>query len=197
MCDAQVKGSADYRALPFGGGIAPKVLPEAQRDRRQLEAAAPGAAVLHVRVAVAHCKNIARRPTRAPRQWFQAAISTSTLVATGAWRWRTATRAATNPKSAITPAISNAELNPAVSALLIAAWVGRPSASWFRDTLAATVPMIAMPSEPPSWRPTLSRAEARPDSVGLTAEMAVALVETNAMPRPIASTTSGPNTSAK
>src|SRR5258706_15721374 len=108
------------------------------------------------------------------------------IAAAGAPRWRTAISAATNPKIANRPATSNAELNPAVRALVIAAWGGRPSASWFRDTLAATVPMIAMPSEPPSWRPTLSRAEARPDPLGVTAQMAVALAENKATPRPMA-----------
>ena len=55
--------------------------------------------------------------------------------------------------------------------------------------------MIAMPSEPPSWRPTFRRADAKPDSLGWTPEMAVTLVDTNAMPRPIARTTNGPRTS--
>src|SRR5258706_11565858 len=94
------------------------------------------------------------RPRGRPFQLMSAyaAISISGLMIAGAGasRWRTATSAATNPRIANRPATSKAELNPAVSALLIAARVGRPSASWFRDTFAATLPMIAMPNDPPS-----------------------------------------------
>src|SRR2546430_16610548 len=58
------------------------------------------------------------------------------------------------------------------------------------------VPITAMPIEPPSCRPTLSTAEASPDSLGLTPEIATKLVETKTRPRPTASTTSGPSTEA-
>ena len=60
----------------------------------------------------------------------------------------------------------------------------------------ASVPISAIPIEPPSWRPTLSTADTMPDSSGRTCAIAVMLVETKTWPRPRASTTSGPSTDA-
>ena len=51
--DPQVERTADDRALALQRDVAAKVLPQAERDRRQLEPAAAAAAVLHARVAVA------------------------------------------------------------------------------------------------------------------------------------------------
>ncbi len=91
-------------------------------------------------------------------------------------------------------AISNAMAYPAVSPLLRAARVRGPFRNWLVVTVAATVPSTAMPSEPPSCRPTFSSAEAIPDSSAVTPEIAVMLVDTKTPPRPMARTTSGPST---
>src|SRR5437667_9709207 len=51
--DPEVECPADDRALALQRDVAAKVLPQAERDGRQLEPAAAAAAVLHSRVAVA------------------------------------------------------------------------------------------------------------------------------------------------
>src|SRR6266850_1258413 len=53
MRDPELEGPQDGRALPIERSIVAEVLPQAQRDRRQLQPAAPAAAVLHSLVSVA------------------------------------------------------------------------------------------------------------------------------------------------
>src|SRR4029077_16128272 len=50
--DAEVEGAAQDRPARLDGALVPEVPPEPERDRRQLQAAAPAAVVGHVLVAV-------------------------------------------------------------------------------------------------------------------------------------------------
>ena len=52
MRDAEVEGAAHDRAAVLERPVVAEVLPEAERDRGQLQAAAPAAAVRHAVVAV-------------------------------------------------------------------------------------------------------------------------------------------------
>src|SRR6266850_7232702 len=53
MRDPELECPQDGRALPIERSVVAEVLPQAQRNRRQLEPAAPAAAVLHSLVSVA------------------------------------------------------------------------------------------------------------------------------------------------
>ncbi len=72
MCDALIEGAQHHVACTFEGHAAAEVLPQAERDARQVQAAAAAADVRHFLVAVGvgevHCISLLQKTTTESRE---------------------------------------------------------------------------------------------------------------------------------
>ena len=78
MRDAAVEGAADDLTTGVERPVAAEVVPEAQRDRRQQQAAAPRASVLHPFVAVC-CRHICHAELQSVRMTVVLPVKNRTL----------------------------------------------------------------------------------------------------------------------
>src|SRR5690349_24200522 len=100
MGNAIVEGGVEHLARPLRHGVLAEIMPKPERDRRQLQAAPPGLAIVELLVAVARRHighGMSLDCSQAAARWVERAFSSrSAVAAAAASRIRPSSRLARN-----------------------------------------------------------------------------------------------------